>query len=291
MSIGSTSTTIETRALRTIRECRHGQLLVGKGNIDEPLGIILKRDLLNQVLDGQALDPVAVIRQPLVVHEAMRIFKVLEQFKKAPVRLATIVNEYGGLEGIVTQTDLLEAIAGDLADVEGEEPDVVEREDGSLLIDGMMSAQDAFDQLDSRHGLPRAASTPLPASSSVSSGICPRSESILTTKAGDSKSSIWMGAASTRCWRSRLECRRRPLVKDCACLRLRTRIATRSCRRSCRTHRERPCSPLGAAWVASRISCRPVGRSPLPLRRSPWLSLIAFPIVVSFSKLPQSGFG
>jgi CBS domain containing-hemolysin-like protein len=61
--------------------------------------------------------------------------------------LATIVNEYGGLEGIVTQTDLLEAIAGDLADVEGEEPEVVEREDGSLLIDGMMSAQDAFDWL------------------------------------------------------------------------------------------------------------------------------------------------
>ena len=133
--------------LRSIRECRHGQLLVGKGGIDEPLGMILKRDLLDRVLDGQPVDPMAVIRQPLVIHEAMRIFKVLEQFKKAPVRLATIVNEYGGLEGIVTQTDLLEAIAGDLADVEGEEPEVVEREDGSLLIDGMMSAQDAFDWL------------------------------------------------------------------------------------------------------------------------------------------------
>jgi CBS domain containing-hemolysin-like protein len=133
--------------LRSIRECRHGQLLVGKGGIDEPLGMILKRDLLDRVLDGQPVDPMAVIRQPLVIHEAMRIFKVLEQFKKAPVRLATILNEYGGLEGIVTQTDLLEAIAGDLADVEGEEPEVVEREDGSLLIDGMMSAQDAFDWL------------------------------------------------------------------------------------------------------------------------------------------------
>src|SRR5215210_1830019 len=102
--------------LRSIRECRHGQLLVGKGNLDEPLGMILKRDLLDQVLDGQPLDPLAVLRQPLVIHEAMRIFKVLEQFKKAPVRLVTIFNEYGGLEGIVTQTDLLEAIAGDLAD-------------------------------------------------------------------------------------------------------------------------------------------------------------------------------
>jgi magnesium and cobalt exporter, CNNM family len=133
--------------LRSIRECRHGQLLVSKGSIDEPLGMILKRDLLDRVLDGQPVDPMAVIRQPLVIHEAMRIFKVLEQFKKAPVRLATILNEYGGLEGIVTQTDLLEAIAGDLADVEGKEPEVVEREDGSLLIDGMMSAQDAFDWL------------------------------------------------------------------------------------------------------------------------------------------------
>src|SRR5665648_463114 len=136
--------------LRTIRECRHGQLLVGKGGIDEPLGMILKRDLLGQVLDGQPLDPMAVIRQPLVIHEAMRFFKVLEQFKRAPVRLATILNEYGVLEGIVTQTDLLEDIAGDLAQVEGEEPEVVEREDGSLLIDGMMSAQDAFDRLNLR---------------------------------------------------------------------------------------------------------------------------------------------
>ena len=58
--------------------------------------MILKRDLLDQVLDGQPLDPMAVIRQPLVVHEAMKIFKVLEQFKQAPVRLATIVDEYGG---------------------------------------------------------------------------------------------------------------------------------------------------------------------------------------------------
>jgi len=52
-----------------------------------------------------------------------------------------------GLEGVVTQTDLLEAIAGDLPEIEGEEPDIVEREDGSLLIDGMMSALDAFDHL------------------------------------------------------------------------------------------------------------------------------------------------
>jgi putative hemolysin len=132
---------------RTIRESRHDQLLVSKGSIHEPLGMILKKDLLDQVLDGQPLDPMTVIREPLVLHEATPVFKVFEQFKSAPVRLAMIVDEHGSLEGIVTQSDLLEAVAGNLPDVEGEEADVIEREDGSLLIDGMMSAQDAFDRL------------------------------------------------------------------------------------------------------------------------------------------------
>jgi putative hemolysin len=68
------------------------------------------------------------------------IFRVLEQFKQAPVRLAVVVDEYGGLEGIVTQADLLEALAGDLPEIDGETPDIVEREDGSLLIDGMAPA-------------------------------------------------------------------------------------------------------------------------------------------------------
>jgi CBS domain containing-hemolysin-like protein len=133
--------------LRTVRECRHEQLLVGRGSIDEPIGMILKKDLLDQVLDGKSLDPMAVIREPLIVHETASIFRVLDQFKKAPVRLAMVIDEYGSLDGIVTQTDLLEAIAGDLPDTENEEPDIIERDDGSLLIDGMMPAHDAFDRL------------------------------------------------------------------------------------------------------------------------------------------------
>ncbi|MBN9435823.1 hemolysin family protein [Bosea sp. (in: a-proteobacteria)] len=133
--------------IRIIRECRHEQLLVGRGGIDEPLGMVLKKDLLDQVLDGKPIDPMAIIHAPVVLHEGATIFRVLEQFKRAPVRLAVVVDEYGGLEGIVTQTDLLEALAGDLPGAEGEEPDVVEREDGSLLIDGMMPAHEAFERL------------------------------------------------------------------------------------------------------------------------------------------------
>jgi len=138
--------------LRAIRECRHEQLLVARASVDEPIGMVLKKDLLGQVLDGRPIDPLAVLRQPMVVHEATPIFRVLDQFKKAPVRLAIIVDEYGSLDGIVTQTDLLQAIAGDLPSAEGEDPDVVQRTDGSLLIDGMMPAHAAFDRLGYRLG-------------------------------------------------------------------------------------------------------------------------------------------
>jgi len=147
------------RMLRALRSSRHAQLLVARGSIDEPLGMVAKQDLLDQVLDDQPLDPVALVREPLMVHEATPIFKVLEQFKRTPVRLAIVLDEYGSLEGIVTKTDLLEAIAGDLAEIEGEEPDIVERADGSLLIDGTMAAYEAFDRLRVKRPVARDFST------------------------------------------------------------------------------------------------------------------------------------
>jgi CBS domain containing-hemolysin-like protein len=137
----------EAEILKSIRDCRHEQLLVARGSIDEPIGMVLKKDLLDQVLDGGKLDPMAVIRQPLVLHERTPVFRVLDRFKASPVRLAIVIDEYGSLEGIVTQTDLLEAIAGDLPGNEGEEPDIVVRADGSLLVEGMMPAFDAFERL------------------------------------------------------------------------------------------------------------------------------------------------
>lgn len=132
---------------KVILECRHEQLLVGRGSIDEPLGMILKKDLLDQLLRGEPLDLTSALKEPLVLHDNTRIFRVFELFKKAPVRLAMVVDEYGSLEGIVTQTDLLEAIAGDLPDDEGGSRDIIERADGTLLIEGATSVHDAFDWL------------------------------------------------------------------------------------------------------------------------------------------------
>ncbi|MFC5564150.1 hemolysin family protein [Methylobacterium aerolatum] len=132
--------------LRAVRACSHAHVVVSRGGIDELVGVLRKQDLLDQILDGLAPDIATAMRAPNVIHEGMTVLAALESFQRSPLQLAAIVDEYGSLEGIVTQTDLLEAIAGDIPEP-GEDPAVVEREDGSLLIDGMMPAEDAFERL------------------------------------------------------------------------------------------------------------------------------------------------
>lgn len=133
--------------MRGVRETRHEQVLVCRGALDEVLGVVRKQDMLDAHLDGKPLDPMAVLLEPLAIHEDTPIFKLIEHFKSRPIHMAIVLDEYGGLQGIVTQTDLLEALAGDLPDAAHEDPDVAVREDGSLLIEGMMPAYEAFERL------------------------------------------------------------------------------------------------------------------------------------------------
>ena len=125
--------------LRKIRECSHAQLLVSRGSIDEIAGVIDKEDLLDQALDGRPFDVEGALQTPLIVHEGASILRTLDLFKKTPAHTAVVIDEYGVVQGIVTRTDLLEAIAGDLPDLDIKaEPEVTRRDDGSLLIDATM---------------------------------------------------------------------------------------------------------------------------------------------------------
>lgn len=130
--------------LRRFRESRHGQMVVSRGTVDQVLGIVRKQDVLDQPLDGKPLDPLALVREALVLHDREPLLNVFERFKRYSIGMAVVVDEYGSLAGIVTQTDLLRAIVGEL---EGEPPKLVEREDGSMCIDGGIVAADAFDHL------------------------------------------------------------------------------------------------------------------------------------------------
>jgi putative hemolysin len=109
-------------------------------------GIIQVKDILIAQLSGKLFDLRAVLRAPLYLPNTVTALRALEMFKKSGEPMALVVDEYGDFEGVVTLTDILEALVGDIA-APGEDPDppVVTREDGSWLIDGMVALDELKD--------------------------------------------------------------------------------------------------------------------------------------------------
>ncbi len=106
------------------------------GNIQ---GVIHVRDIAIRCLSGKPLDLRASMHKPLFVHEGMHVLKVLELFKETGLQLAMVVDEYGTIEGIVTMSDIMEGIVGDIRSAElPEEPLMIQMDDGSWLVDGML---------------------------------------------------------------------------------------------------------------------------------------------------------
>ncbi len=130
---------------------------VAEGHLDQVIGVVLAKDLLARSLDGQPLDIRANVRPALFVPESMPALKVVERFKETHSKLALVIDEFGGVEGLVTIDDVMEAIVGDIPEPdEIEEPEAIQRDDGSWLVDGMFSI-DEFQELFGLRELPSAA--------------------------------------------------------------------------------------------------------------------------------------
>jgi putative hemolysin len=124
---------------RKLANSKHSRFPVIKGNLETILGIVRAKDLLAQSLTGHAMDLKTMLRPPLYVPEAMSILKLLEIFKQEKTHIALVIDEYGGIQGLVTHDDILESIVGDIPSVgEPGEPEATQREDGSWLLDGML---------------------------------------------------------------------------------------------------------------------------------------------------------
>ncbi|MCB0055375.1 MAG: CBS domain-containing protein [Caldilineaceae bacterium] len=98
-------------------------------------------------MTGATADLQSIARPALFLPESMTALDVIESMRESRSHMALIINEYGGLEGLVTINDIVEAILGSVEEVGEEEAEIVEREDGSWLIDGMLSVdefQDVF---------------------------------------------------------------------------------------------------------------------------------------------------
>jgi putative hemolysin len=121
---------------------------VAQGSLDNVLGIVQTKDLLTRCLAGSKMDLRENLRPPLFVPEGLPALRLLEMFKKSRTHMALIVDEYGGVEGLVTLNDILEDLVGDVASVDmPEDRQVVKRPDGSLLIDGKLQIDDLKEAL------------------------------------------------------------------------------------------------------------------------------------------------
>lgn len=116
------------------------------GDLDHVIGIVHAKDLLSDCLGGKPLEIRAAMRSPLYVPETVHALRALERFKQSGIHMALLIDEYGGIEGVVTLFDILEAIVGDIPTLgEIEEPPIVQRDDGSWLVDGLFSIEEFVD--------------------------------------------------------------------------------------------------------------------------------------------------
>ena len=128
---------------RRISASHFSRLPVCDHHPDNVLGVTKAKDLLSGVLSGQPLDLRRHLRQPLFVPESMTALRLLELFRGSRTHVALVVSEHGAFEGLVTLTDVLEAIVGDLVPPGGQaEPLAVRREDGSWLLDGALTIEE-----------------------------------------------------------------------------------------------------------------------------------------------------
>lgn len=123
------------KAFQTTRRTR---LPVRDGDPDNVIGVVTTRDFLAQTRAGTPFDLRSVIMPAPVVRDGLGALEVIELLRTAPAHMVLVFDEYGHFEGIITPMDLLEAITGDFSDHAEDEPKIVTRDDGSLLVAGWM---------------------------------------------------------------------------------------------------------------------------------------------------------
>ena len=132
----------ESTVRARIAESPHSRVVVCRGGLEHILGVLRIGDLLKASLRGEHLDVEHHLTPPLFVPETISTTQLLESFRRERLQFGLIVDEYGDLQGLVSLTDVLTSIVGDLPEEDdGGETDVVRREDGSWLVDGSVGLE------------------------------------------------------------------------------------------------------------------------------------------------------
>lgn len=135
--------------LKTILQSPYSRFPVSRELLDNVLGILKSRDLLEKQLSGEPFNLLDLLQKPLFIPENTPVMRVLEMEREHGVHEALVIDEYGGVLGFVTLFDVLEAIIGELpSQDQASEPEIVMREDGSYLIDGLLPIDEFKDLFD-----------------------------------------------------------------------------------------------------------------------------------------------
>lgn len=126
---------------RLLAEKPHSRIPIYKGDLDNIIGFVHIKEMLVHIADGHPFELKDIMREALVVSPAMRVMDLLLQFRQSKVHIALVVDEFGGIDGLITINDLIEAIVGEIS---GEyefdiEPQLIERPDGSAVADARYS--------------------------------------------------------------------------------------------------------------------------------------------------------
>ena len=131
------------------------RFVVCNGSVDNVVGVVQAKVLLDRVLDGRPLAIAAALRQPIVMPDTVTALDALERLRADDLGLALVMDEYGSFEGLVTAHDLLEAIVGDPESAAPAPDRGAEQDESALILDGMMPV----DEVKARLGLPALPST------------------------------------------------------------------------------------------------------------------------------------
>ncbi len=123
----------------------HSVYPVCEGNIDHITGVVTIKELFSADADTR-VD--ALMKEAMYVPESNTAYQVLEKFKQTKMHHCFIVNEYGSVEGLITLNDILEAIVGDIPQAEDENYEIIQRADGSFLVDAQIPFYDFLARFD-----------------------------------------------------------------------------------------------------------------------------------------------
>ena len=153
-------------AVKIFVESGHSRIPVFKEDLDDVIGVLYAKDLLAPLAAGnREISILKVMRKPLFVPETMKTDEALDMMKRSKKHIAIVVDEYGGMAGLVTLEDLIEEIVGDIQDeYDTETPDITQESEGVYVAQGQVNLEDlseclnypfdaAFEEVDTLAGM------------------------------------------------------------------------------------------------------------------------------------------